>query len=75
VVMMVTSGIGLFYYLRVIVTMCMEPAGEHTAGVGMPRLPLVAGVTLTALSVALVWLGVYPTPLIRLIRVAITGGG
>jgi hypothetical protein len=41
----------------------------------MPRLPLVAGVTLTALSIALVWLGVYPAPIIRLIRVAVTGGG
>jgi NADH-quinone oxidoreductase subunit N len=75
VVMMVTSGIGLFYYLRVIVTMCMEPAGEPTAGVGVPRVPLLAGVTLAALSVALVWLGIYPAPIIRLIRVAVTGGG
>ena len=75
VVMMVTSGIGLFYYLRVIVTMCMEPAGEPTAGVGIPRVPLLAGLTLAALSVALVWLGVYPAPIIRLIRVAATGGG
>lgn len=75
VVMMVTSGIGLFYYLRIIVTMCMEPAGEPTSGVDMPRVPLVAGVTLAALSVALVWLGVYPGPIIRLIRIAVTGGG
>jgi NADH:ubiquinone oxidoreductase subunit 2 (subunit N) len=75
VVMMVTSGIGLFDYLRVIVTMCMEPAGEQTAGVGLPRLPLVAGVTLTAHSVTLVWLGVDPPPIIRLIRIAVTGGG
>jgi NADH-quinone oxidoreductase subunit N len=75
VVMMVTSGIGLFYYLRIIVTMCMEPAGEPTAGVGIPRVPLLAGLTLAALSVALVWLGVYPAPIIRLIRVAATGGG
>jgi NADH-quinone oxidoreductase subunit N len=75
VVMMVTSGIGLFYYLRIIVTMCVEPAGEPTAGVGIPRVPLLAGLTLAALSVALVWLGVYPAPIIRLIRVAATGGG
>jgi NADH-quinone oxidoreductase subunit N len=75
VVMMVTSGIGLFYYLRIIVTMCMEPAAEPTAGIGVPRVPLLAGVTLAALSVALVWLGVYPAPIIRLIRVAATGGG
>jgi NADH-quinone oxidoreductase subunit N len=75
VVMMVTSGIGLFYYLRIIVTMCMEPAGESTPGFGMPRIPLLAGVTLAALSVALVWLGVYPAPIIQLIRAAVTGGG
>ena len=75
IVMMITSGIGLFYYLRVVVAMFMESATDASAGREPSRLPLVAGLTLSALTVALVWLGVYPAPLIRLIRVAVTGGG
>jgi NADH-quinone oxidoreductase subunit N len=75
IVMMVTSGIGLFYYLRIVVAMFMEPATDASAGREPSRLPFVAGLTLSALTVALVWLGVYPAPLIRLIRVAVTGGG
>jgi NADH-quinone oxidoreductase subunit N len=75
VVMMVASGIGLFYYLRIIVAMFMAPATEPIAGVDTLRVPLLAGLTLAALSVALVWLGVYPAPIIRLIHVAVTGGG
>jgi NADH-quinone oxidoreductase subunit N len=75
IVMMITSGIGLFYYLRVVVAMFMESAPDASAGREPSRLPFVAGLTLTALTVALVWLGAYPAPLIRLIRVAVTGGG
>ena len=75
IVMMVTSGIGLFYYLRIIVAMFMESAAGASAGREPSRLPFIAGLTLSALTVALVWLGVYPAPLIRLIRVAVTGGG
>jgi NADH-quinone oxidoreductase subunit N len=75
IVMMVTSGIGLFYYLRIVVAMFMESATEASAGREPSRLPFVAGLTLSALTVALVWLGVYPAPIIRLIRVAVTGGG
>jgi NADH-quinone oxidoreductase subunit N len=73
VVMMVTSGIGLFYYLRIIVTMCMEPATEPTAAMSTPRVPLLAGLTLAALTMLLVWLGLYPGPLIALIRSAVAG--
>jgi NADH-quinone oxidoreductase subunit N len=73
VVMMVTSGIGLFYYLRIIVTMCMEPATDSTAPMSTPRVPLLAGLTLAALTMLLVWLGLYPGPLIALIRSAVAG--
>ncbi len=72
VVMMVTSGIGLFYYLRVIVAMFMAPATEPAAAVTR-RVPLAAGLTLAALTMLLVWLGVYPEPLIVLIRSAVAG--
>jgi NADH-quinone oxidoreductase subunit N len=72
VVMMVASGIGLFYYLRVIVAMFMAPPTEATDGAVAARVPLVAGVTLAALTILLVWFGLYPGPLIALIRLAVT---
>jgi hypothetical protein len=55
--------------------MFMEPAADASAGREPSRLPFVAGLTLSALTVGLVWLGVYPAPLIRLIRIVIVGVG
>jgi NADH-quinone oxidoreductase subunit N len=75
IVMMVMSGIGLFYYLRVVVGMFMQSASDAPARREVPPVPFVAGLTLTALTVVLVWLGVYPAPLIRLIRIAVIGVG
>jgi NADH-quinone oxidoreductase subunit N len=73
VVMMLASGVGLFYYLRVVVAMFMAPASDTMARVETVSVPPLAGVTLAALTVLLVWLGVYPAPLIALIRSAIAG--
>lgn len=75
IVMMVMSGIGLFYYLRVVVAMFMQPATETSARRDASRVPFAAGLTLTALTAVLVLLGVYPAPLIRLIRIAVIGVG
>ena len=61
----VNSAIGLFYYLRLIALLFRPPAGASAPGRPCGRL---AGVALTALTLALVWLGVYPAPLLQLIR-------
>ncbi|MCC7416808.1 MAG: NADH-quinone oxidoreductase subunit N [Acidobacteria bacterium] len=73
IVMMVTSGIGLFYYLRVVVAMYMEPAAGGIGGVPAGRAPLAGGLALAALTVLLVWLGIYPGPLVAFIRAAVAG--
>jgi NADH-quinone oxidoreductase subunit N len=75
VVMMVTSGIGLFYYLRVIVAMFMEPPAEPVEAPGTGPVPLIARLTLGTLTILLVWFGVYPGPLMALIRTAVTRVG
>jgi NADH-quinone oxidoreductase subunit N len=72
VVMMITSGIGLFYYLRVVVAMFMQPEPASMAHVLARRVPITAGVTLAALAVLLVWIGVYPAPFIALARSAVS---
>jgi NADH-quinone oxidoreductase subunit N len=78
--MIAGSAIGVFYYLRVIMAMLREPpaadeaaaAGFGAGGAGV-GLPLAAGVGLAALFALLVALGVYPTPVQRLIEGAVLG--
>jgi NADH-quinone oxidoreductase subunit N len=64
--LVVGSVIGLFYYLRIIVVMA-APAQAATAP-GRGPLAWTAYPALAILTIALIWLGVYPTPLIALIR-------
>lgn len=63
VTLIVGSGIGLYYYLRIIFTMISKPEGVETGG-SMPR---ASSCVVLALALVLVWLGVYPTPLVGLI--------
>jgi len=70
VVMMLMSGLGLFYYLRVIVAMFMQPV-DARSGSEESRVPPAAGLTIAALTILLVWLGLYPAPIIALVRAAV----
>ena len=71
-VLAVNSAIGLFYYLRVLVTMFgpLTAAAGAPASVaaGAPPRGFIGCATLGALTLALVWLGVYPATLIRLVQ-------
>jgi len=62
------SVIGLFYYLRVIWTMLSSPEPDEAPA--LPALPLLGGIVLATLVLAIVWLGVYPNPILRLIDAA-----
>jgi NADH-quinone oxidoreductase subunit N len=72
-IMVVTSAIGLFYYLRVVVVMYRLRAPEADLSLIKPSLSLAGSVALAALALLLVWLGVYPSPLIRIIQAAVAG--
>ena len=65
IILVLNSAIGLFYYLRVIVIMSARPSGE-----GMPaaRLSPAGGLALVILAVLLIWLGVFPGPLIDILH-------
>ena len=80
-----SSGIGLYYYLRLIVIMYLRPQpgragtrrGRTAAAASESEsraaaYPWAAGVVLTALMLAIIWLGVYPAPLIDAIRRSVT---
>jgi NADH-quinone oxidoreductase subunit N len=61
------SGIGLYYYLRLLVTMYLS--FEETAGARPEaRVSLGGRVVLAGAAAAVVWLGLYPAPIIELIR-------
>jgi NADH-quinone oxidoreductase subunit N len=67
-ILVVSSGIGLFYYLRIIVTMYKNPP----AGVPVPSLSLTDTVALATLTLLLVLLGVYPAPLVQTVQWSVT---
>lgn len=64
-VLVLNSAIGLFYYLRVIVTMSARSSGK---GIPAMRLPLTGSLALVILAVLLIWLGVFPRPVIDIIH-------
>ncbi len=72
VVLVISSAIGLFYYLRVIVAMVGAPASDETY-LASPSRSIVGGLVLAVLVVLLVLVGVYPTPLVQLVQAAVAG--
>ena len=75
VALVVNSAIGLFYYLRTVVNMYRPTAGEQSGAAGArehapgrARATPAERLALAALTLALLWIGVYPSPLIRLVQ-------
>jgi len=74
-VMAAASVVGLFYYLRVVIEMYKQPdsaVGHLPPATSDPgavtSLSLAGGIVLMVLVLALVWLGVYPAPLLTLVE-------
>jgi NADH-quinone oxidoreductase subunit N len=65
--LVIGSVIGVFYYLRVAITIFRQPEGESGTWIVPPLDPL-ANATLAVLSVGLVILGIFPAPLLNLIE-------
>jgi NADH-quinone oxidoreductase subunit N len=72
VVLVVGSVIGLYYYLRVIKTM-LSPVEERSAGMLPGKIPVLGTIVLSVLGILVIWLGVYPTDVIDLIRTVSIG--
>ena len=70
IVLVLTSVIGLFYYLRVVVTL-FSAAPERQSWI--PKIEWGSALILGGLAVLLIWFGVYPAPLLNLIRATIGG--
>ncbi len=65
IILVVSSAIGLYYYLRIVAVMY---APEPQSAALPARVSAGGGVVLGALTLLLLWFGVYPEPLLRLIR-------
>ncbi|HPS03179.1 MAG TPA: NADH-quinone oxidoreductase subunit NuoN, partial [Candidatus Sumerlaeota bacterium] len=76
-ILILNSAIGLYYYLRVVVAMLKSPEAEGAEAVLPFPTPagrekaLAAAAVLLLLLATLVWLGVYPAPLIEFFRNAV----
>lgn len=64
-VLVINSAIGLYYYLRVIVSLYLEPAEQENTH---PSLPANGILVLGILLAGLLWLGIFPDRLIQLIH-------
>ena len=70
VILVLTSVAGLFYYLRIVVALFADPP-EHPAPIEV--LSRGGVLVLAVLAVLMIWLGVYPSPLLDLIRAGLAG--
>jgi NADH-quinone oxidoreductase subunit N len=71
-VLIITSVIGLFYYLRILVALYKSPAETGKAApAALPLLSRSGSYALAGLSVLLVWIGVYPAPFLDAIQRAV----
>lgn len=68
IMLVLNSVIGLYYYLRLIVIMIQPPAGRESGEMLHPAFYIIGSSTLAALTLMLVWFGVYPAYLMELLR-------
>jgi NADH-quinone oxidoreductase subunit N len=69
IILTVNTMISFYYYLRVAFMMFRDaPEREAATGGPPPSLSFVGGAALAVLTLLLVWIGVYPEPLVQTIR-------
>jgi NADH-quinone oxidoreductase subunit N len=69
-VLAITSVAGLFYYLRIVVALYSVPSSRPAP---VPTLALDSALVLGVLTILLIWFGIYPAPLLNLIRTTMGG--
>lgn len=69
VMLAVNSVIGLYYYIRIIAIMFEQQTKAETSNTRLnPAIYIVSSVTLSILTVSLIWLGVFPSGLMGIIK-------
>jgi NADH-quinone oxidoreductase subunit N len=67
-ILVVTSVIGLFYYLRIVVALYADSTEQAASS---PVLSRSGGLVLAVLAILMIWFGVYPSPLLDWIRTSV----
>ena len=70
ITLVLTSVVGVFYYLRVVVAIYSPPA-ETKESLPVLHVPTSSGIVLGVLGVLLIWLGIYPTYFLRFVDSAV----
>ena len=74
VILAVNTMISFYYYLRVAFMMFRDaPEGEAAAIRPLPSLSFMGATALALLTLLMVWIGVYPGPLVQTIRSMVAG--
>jgi NADH-quinone oxidoreductase subunit N len=75
VMLAVNSAIGLYYYIKIIAAMFEQQTESESrlTDVLHPYFYIVSGVTMTMLTIALLWLGVYPAGMVAIIKTMLGG--
>jgi NADH-quinone oxidoreductase subunit N len=68
----VGSVIGVFYYIRVLITLFLRPTEDTSDAISYPAFSRVGGALLIGLMILVVGLGIFPTPVFRLIEAVVT---
>lgn len=66
-ILIIGSAIGLYYYLRLIYTMMQPPESISNDPAAM-QIPAGVQVVLVTMTIAIIYLGVYPTPMINTLQ-------
>ena len=66
--LIVGSAIGLYYYLRLIYTMLQPAASGLKDDPAAGKLPLGTRAVMAVMTIAIIWAGVYPMPLITTLQ-------
>src|SRR5262245_32938564 len=68
IILVVNTMISFYYYLRVAFMMFRDAPEGEAAPVAAPSLSFMGAATLAVLALLLVWIGVYPGPLVHTIQ-------
>jgi NADH-quinone oxidoreductase subunit N len=71
VILAVNSAIGLYYYLRIVAALFSVPAELETQEIA--AVEFSNGIMVSVLAVIIFVLGIYPAPVLRIVRDAIAG--
>lgn len=69
-ILAVNSTLGLYYYLRIVVAMFLKSSKQETQHRAR-TLNITGSFVLVSLALIIVWLGIYPAPLLQSIRSAV----